>query len=81
MSVRVRTAGPAFITELYFLKPVRDPVSDMVRFAVTWLRVDGGTYGSGGANRVISTASRQMDAFLDEYLRVNEAACGSLDPA
>ncbi len=78
LSVRVLTVERAFTTQLYFLKPVRDAVSGMVRFAVTWHRVGVGTYGSDGGNYVISTLSQAMDGFIDEYLRVNEAACASL---
>ena len=57
-----------------FYKPFHDPVADAWGFAATWSTGFTGTHGSR-ADFVVSSVSQIMDGFLDEYLRVNEAAC------
>ena len=82
LSAQVLVVGRAFSIDLSFFKPLHDSVSDVWGFAITWHQNFAGTYGSGGADGagfVISSISQVMDGFLDEYLRVNEAACGNLD--
>lgn len=74
--VRVDVVDRAFQIGLQYFKPVHDPVSDVRDFAATWQTGRAGTHGSD-AGFVISSISRAMDRFLDEYLRVNEAGCGA----
>ena len=71
LAIRVLVVGSAFSTILFFHKPLHDPVSDVSDFAITWQNNYAGTHG-GNANFVISSVSQAMDAFLDQYLRVNE---------
>ncbi len=75
--ININVHGGAFSLELAFKKLVRDPISRVTAFAVTWVVHSLGSYGNIGAPFVLSTLSKYMDEFLAEFLRVNEKACNS----
>ena len=74
MSIGV--VGPAFTVHSRFAKAVRDIASGVSNYATTW---DYGQYGTHGddPDAIIRAASKIADRFLDDYLRVNEAACAA----
>lgn len=43
-------------------------------YAVTWTTGSVGTHG-GDANYILSSISRHVDRFIDNYLRINNSAC------
>lgn len=55
-------------------KVLDDSVSGESGMAITWSRTEVGLHG-GTPGGVMSIVSKQMDEFIDEYLRVNAAAC------
>ena len=72
--VMVNTVGFAFSTNAGLRKRVSDPVSGQFGFAETWQRGLVGMH-SNDASYIISAVSQYTDQFIDEYLRVNAAAC------
>ena len=76
LNVYVQLVGNAFSVRLSLEKYVFDVVSGETSYAETWARSYTGTYGRD-ASYVLSAATELMDAFLVEYLRVNEEACES----
>lgn len=73
----------AFNAEIAFFKVLEDRsawastpegVDRLFGFAMTWIDDSLGTHG-GNSDYILSTVTRQADKFIDEYLRVNEAAC------
>ena len=75
--VNVNVVGNAFSLVLRFNKVVLDSASGVSLFAPTWQKGTTGTHGGTGAAYIMSALSSQMDTFLTQYLRVNEAACES----
>ena len=71
--VDVDIAGRAFSVDLFFSKYVVD-WRGYDSLAVTWGSSVTGTHGRD-ANYVLGSLARQMDHFIDEYLRVNGEAC------
>ena len=57
-----------------FVKYAVDPAADAGAWTVTWR---DGVYGQHGGSvpRIRSEIGRMVDGFIDDYLRVNEAAC------
>ncbi len=73
--VRVSLVGNAFALRLQIKKLVFDPhFSGSPGVATTWDNSSIGTHDSS-AGYILSGVSQHMDAFLVEFLRVNEAAC------
>ena len=74
LRVAVSGIGNAFSIRIRLNKPVFDPASGMSFSTPTWLT---GTTGTHGRNRqfIRGAVAELMDEFIDEYLRVNEAAC------
>ena len=74
--LNVNVVGEAFNTSLEYRKRVLDLVTSEVFWTTTW---DAGATGqhAGDAEYIVSDVSEQLDRFLTEYLRVNEAACSS----
>ena len=71
--VNILVVETAFNISLEFNKWLSDPISGREQFGTTWDKsVTGRT---SGADYVLSSLSRRMDQFIDEYLRVNELAC------
>ena len=84
--VNVNVVGLAFAIRVEFQRPVRvlnapywieavemDPA--LVNLASTWDTGSVGTHGRHDAY-ILSSVSRHVDKFIDEYLRVNADACG-----
>ena len=74
--VAVHVSGQAFSLNLNYNKQVYDPKSGEISFAPTWNRVGTGMYGVRAADFILQAVSENLDGFVLEYLRVNEAACG-----
>ena len=73
--VNVNVVGAAFGYRMELNKWVKDRASGEVFWAATWRRGGVGTHGKK-ASFVLSAIGEMTDEFIDEYLRVNEAACG-----
>ena len=73
-NVNVNTVGFAFNIRVDLTKRVLDPASGQFGRAVTWQTGATGTHRND-AIFVISGVSKYTDEFIDEYLRVNAAAC------
>ena len=74
--LNVNVVGAAFNTSLEYRKHVLDPVTSEYFWTTTWDAGATGQHG-GDAEYIVSDVSYQLDRFLTEYLRVNEAACSS----
>ena len=72
--VNVNVLGRAFSIRVEYNKPLFDPASDQFFSATTWNSGSTGTHGGNGSY-ILSSVSRHMDKFIDEYLRVNADAC------
>ena len=75
LPVTVNVVGSAFGISVAYLKWVKDRASGISSGATTWTRGSTGTHGRD-ASYILSSVSQKVDKFIDEYLRVNEAACG-----
>ena len=73
--VNVIIVGNAFNITAELRKVVTDQASSNIGWAATWDIGFTGTHGNI-ANFIISSVAQVTDKFIDEYLRVNEAACG-----
>ena len=76
-------SGGAFHVRMSFNKYLREDVPEYWRNEMSDLKVlasiwDHGTLGTyaGDAGFILQHVSEQLDRFILEYLRVNEAACG-----
>ena len=77
--VRVSVVGDAFGYDIDFRKRMTDTgpsetASGFDGFATTWNRSGLGTHGQD-AGYILQHLSKQIDEFIDEFLRVNEEAC------
>ena len=72
--INVNTVDFAFNISVDLNKRVLDPISGQPGFAETWQRGLVGMH-SNDASYIISAVSQYTDQFIDEYLRVNAAAC------
>ena len=73
--VNVIIVGNAFNITAELRKVATDQASSNIGWAATWDIGLTGTHGNN-ANFIISSVAQVTDKFIDEYLRVNEAACG-----
>lgn len=75
ISVQVNVLTIAFSFTIQLYKPMLDLRSGQYSPAIAWQ--DGG-FGTTGNDPtfVMSAVSQYTDKFIDEYLRVNEVACG-----
>jgi len=64
--------GKVFSIDLFLNKWVSDPISNVEFFASTW---HIGIVNVGYRDDILSAIAQYTDRFIDEYLRVNEAAC------
>ena len=71
--VNVNADVPGFSTSVEYQKFVRD-FHDQTGYAIVWVRGKFGTHGEN-ASFIRNGVAETIDAFLDEYLRVNDAAC------
>ncbi len=74
LAVRVNVAIQGFGVSIEFNKMVHDAVSNEMGFGVVWKSSSSGSH-AGSGSYILSQVSQLMDRFIDEYLRVNEAAC------
>ena len=74
LGIKVDVVGDAFSVNLNFGKEVVEPWSQQFGFASTWNIGGVGMY-VGDANYILWSVSQYIDAFLVEFLRVNEEAC------
>lgn len=72
--ISVHVVGAAFSVGVSLKKDFRDASSGETGSATTWETGSTGTHGRSG-NYILSSVSRHMDKFIDEYLRVNAEAC------
>lgn len=71
--VNIHVVGDAVSIRVTFNKPLSDPISGQKQIATTW---NQGVLGqNNNADDVLASLSRLIDGFIDNYLRVNEAAC------
>jgi len=74
LSISVNVVGAAFGALVEYNKWMTDRASGVSRGGPAWSTASTGTHG-GNAPYILSSVSRHMDKFIDEYLRVNAAAC------
>ena len=72
--INVNTVGFAFNINAGLSKWVSDSASGQLGFAATWKTGTTGTHAND-ASYILSNVSQLTDKFIDEYLRVNAAAC------
>jgi hypothetical protein len=72
--INLNVAGGAFNVSVWFRKMVKDVSSGKTNLATTWQDGVTGTHGYQG-EYIFSTLSRLLDAFVEEYLRVNAEDC------
>lgn len=72
--VKVPVVGSAFRVSFEFKKFVADYVSDRSNYATTWNTGVTGTH-AGDSGYILGAVSEMSDLFIDEYFRVNAAAC------
>ncbi len=71
--INVHVVGRAFHSRLNFYRPVDEPVSGLRGVAGTWERSSTGTNSDAGD--IVQDVSEHLDAFILDYLRVNEGSC------
>ena len=74
VSVGIDVSGPTVSISVHLMKPVNDLASGETAMVTTWETSSFGTHGRR-PDIVLNTVSQHMDEFIDEYLRVNAAAC------
>ena len=72
--VNVAVVGQAYSMRIAYHKLVLDFASEQIYPTETWHTGSVGTHG-GDAGYVLSSVSRGVDEFIDEYLRVNAGSC------
>ena len=72
--VNVHVVGRAFSSDVSYSKYVKDLASMLEFRPVTWSVSSTGTHGEK-ASYILSIVTQLTDAFIDEYLRVNEDSC------
>lgn len=75
LAVFVNIVGDAFAVDVHLFKRVMDVKSGLRGLATTWWRGGTGTPGDDASAYVLGTVAQYVDTFIDEYLRVNKAAC------
>ncbi len=75
LHVHVQVLSRAFHVSAMLQKRVEDPEFDIDGIATTWMKGGPGVHG-GDLSLVLSAVDLVMNAFILEYLRVNETACG-----
>lgn len=72
--VNINVGLRAFSVSVEYKKEVFDLATGLDGIGATWERAGMGTHG-GDAAFILSNLAGYTDAFIDEYLRVNEEAC------
>ncbi len=70
----VAVVGSALYVAVTYSKWVKDEASGISSGTDTWRRGATGTHGRD-ESYILSSVSRKVDEFIDEYLRVNADAC------
>ena len=81
LRVRIGVVGSAFDHDVDLRRSLWNPYTETWGRVTTW---KGGGFGThaGDAGFIMQAVSEDMDWFIGDYLRVNEAACSRavLDP-
>ena len=77
--VNANVAGPVFGLSVEYNKELRDSVTGKTWRAMIWDTASIGTHGRD-SGFIVQSLSRKLDAFLVEYLRVNEKHCPRSPP-
>ena len=75
LTVLVNVAGRAFSIRLLYNKRMQDVATGMEGLSVSWFMTSTGMFGDGGVAFILSGVTQNIDAFINEYLRVNADAC------
>ena len=67
--------GYAFNITLTFKKWLFDPIVSKTWLGATWLSSGIGMTDGTNPNTIFTAVNRHMDLFLEQYMRVNQAAC------
>ena len=62
-----------------YVKLMRDLETGLVGLAGFWDRGSTGVYGGVDVGFIVSSVAEKVDEFLADYLRINDAACGTRD--
>ena len=73
--LRVTVFDFSYVVEVGFQKRLLDEGTGLGMTASTWSRVGLGLSRSMEGDHVMGMVSEFLDTFIDDYLRVNEAAC------
>lgn len=73
--VRVQVSERLFSTKASFHKILLDEMTGLRLLTESWHSEKAGTHGRD-ADYILQAVSDDLDAFILQYLRVNEAACG-----
>ena len=74
LSVGIQLNPTAFAINVSLLKSVKDLASGETASTTTWETSSFGTH-AGRPDFILNGVSQHMDQFIDDYLRVNAAAC------
>ncbi|MYH34746.1 MAG: hypothetical protein F4013_05250 [Gammaproteobacteria bacterium] len=72
--VQVNVVSRSFSINVMYSKVVIDVATELPGSAMTWTTGVTGSHG-GDSGYVLSVVYREIDRFIDEYLRVNAEAC------
>ena len=75
LTVIVNVVDRAFSIRLLYIKRMQDVATGMEGLSVSWFMTSTGMFGDGGVAFILSSVTQHIDAFIDEYLRVNADAC------
>ena len=73
--VRARVNGNAVRVDVSYEKPVRDLISGAEFYTTTWESQSAGEHGRDDG-LILSQVMKEVDKFIDEYLRMNRDSCG-----
>ena len=79
LEVQVNVVDRAFSVDVRYGKLMRDLETGLVGLAGLWGTGATGVYSGLDAGFIVSSVAEKVDEFLADYLRVNDAACGTRD--
>ena len=79
LRVHVNVVDRAFSVNISYVKLMRDLETGLVGLAGFWSRGSTGVYGGVDVGFIVSSVAEKVDEFLADYLRINDAACGTRD--
>lgn len=74
LAVGAAVVGESVTLWVRFRKVLKDPITGHVGAGTTWHRLSGGP-SVGRTDSVLKALDQMLDAFLEDYLSVNEEAC------